>query len=152
MSQPGSQTKSKEIKVVARQVITPDTVKSDAKKIKLLYLLKVLGGASEKALVTALYEMKEKGVDLGYQFNVIGGNVFSPMIKEDLTSLLYLGYIENDPASKKLKLTTNGLEFLDSQQIDDNFKNSVNQILNDIKLKVQAIDEENRLKSKRNRR
>ncbi|WP_221287005.1 hypothetical protein [Stygiolobus caldivivus] len=152
MSQPGGQTKSKDVKLVTKQVITPDTLKEDKRKVKLLYIIKALGGASEKALVIALYEMKEKGLDLGYQFNNIGGNIFSPMIKEDITSLLYLGYIENDPVSKKLKVTNNGLEFLDTQQIEDDFKNNLNQIMNDIKLKVQALDEENKLRNRRSRR
>lgn len=80
MSQPGGQTKSKDVKLVTKQVITPDVLKEDKRKVKLLYIIKVLGGASEKALVTALNEMKEKGLDLGYQFNIIGGNIFSPMV------------------------------------------------------------------------
>lgn len=152
MSQPGGQTKSKDVKLVTKQVITPDVLKEDKRKVKLLYIIKVLGGASEKALVTALNEMKEKGLDLGYQFNIIGGNIFSPMVKEDITSLLYLGYVENDPVSKKLKVTNNGLEFLDTQTVEEDFKNNLNQLINDVKLKVQAIDEENRLKNRRNNR
>jgi len=150
LSQPG-QTKSKELKIVSKQVITQDAVKGDKRKIQLLYFLKSVGGASEKALVSALYELKEKGIDLGYQFNIIGSNIFSPMIKEDLTTLLYLGLIENDVQSKKLKLTNNGIEFLESQQMDEDFKNQLASVLNDIKMKIQAIDEENRLKMRRKR-
>lgn len=148
MSQPG-QTKSKELKIVSKQVFTPDSLKDDKRKIKLLYIIKSLNGASEKALTIGLYELKQKGVDLGYQFNVIGNNVFSPSIKEDLTALLYVGYLENDPVSKKLKLTSAGQEFLDKQQIEDDFKNALSQVLNEIKMKVTAIDEENRLKNRR---
>ncbi|BAB65200.1 MULTISPECIES: hypothetical protein [Sulfurisphaera] len=148
MSQPG-QTKSKELKLTSKQVFTPDSLKDDKRKIKLLYLIKTLNGASEKALTIGLYELKQKGLDLGYQFNVIGNNVFSPMIKEDITALLYVGYIENDPQSKKLKLTSSGQEFLDKQQIEDDFKNNLAQLLSDIKMKINAIDEENRLKNKR---
>ncbi|QIW23073.1 hypothetical protein EWF20_02135 [Sulfolobus sp. S-194] len=148
MSQPG-QSKSKELKLTSKQVFTPDSLKDDKRKIKLLYLIKTLNGASEKALTIGLYELKQKGLDLGYQFNVIGNNVFSPMIKEDITALLYVGYIENDPQSKKLKLTSSGQEFLDKQQIEDDFKNNLAQLLSDIKMKINAIDEENRLKNKR---
>jgi len=148
LSQPG-QTKSKDVKMVNRQVITPDALKEDKKKVLLLYFLKTVGGVSEKALVAALNDLKQKGLDLGYQFNVLGNNVYSPVLKEDLTTLLYLGFIETDPQSKKLKLTNNGLEFLDSQQIEEDFKNNLTQKINDIKSKITAIDEENRLRSRR---
>ncbi|BFH73263.1 hypothetical protein SJAV_12070 [Sulfurisphaera javensis] len=148
MSQPG-QTKSKELKITSKQVFTPEALKDDRRKVKLLYIIKTLNGASEKALTIGLYELKQKGLDLGYQFNVIGNNVFSPMLKEDVTALLYVGYLENDPQSKKLKLTSNGQEFLDGQQIEDDFKNTLAQLISDIKMKVNAIDEENRLKSRR---
>jgi len=148
MSQPG-QTKSKELKIVSKQVITTDSLKDDKRKIKLLYIIKALNGVSEKALTVGLYELKQKGLDLGYQFNVIGNNVFSPMIKDDITALLYVGYLENDPKSKKLIITSRGQEFLDSQQIEDDFKNNLAQLLNEIKVKITAIDEENRMKSRR---
>jgi len=148
MSQPG-QTKSKELKIVSKQVITTDSLKDDKRKIKLLYIIKALNGVSEKALTVGLYELKQKGLDLGYQFNVIGNNVFSPMIKDDITALLYVGYLENDPKSKKLIITSRGQEFLDSQQIEDDFKNNLAQLVNEIKVKITAIDEENRMKSRR---
>ena len=148
MSQPG-QTKSKELKIVTRQVITADSLKEDKRKIKLLYIIKTLNGASEKALTVGLYELKQKGLDLGYQFSVIGNNVFSPMIKEDITALLYVGYLENEPKSKKLVITSKGQEFLDSQQIEESFKNTLSQLLNEIKMKITAIDEENKMKSRR---
>ena len=148
MSQPG-QTKSKELKIVSKQVITADSLKDDKRKIKLLYIIKALNGVSEKALTVGLYELKQKGLDLGYQFNVIGNNIFSPMIKDDITALLYVGYLENDPKSKKLVITSRGQEFLDSQQIEDDFKNTLAQLLNEIKAKITAIDEENRMRSRR---
>ena len=148
MSQPG-QTKSKDIKMISKQVFTADVLKEDKRKIKLLYIIKALNGASEKALTIGLYELKQKGLDLGYQFNVLGNNIVSPMLKEDITALLYVGYLENDPKSKKLIVTSNGQEFLDAQQIEDEFKNTLNQLLNEVKMKINAIDEENRMKSKR---
>ena len=148
MSQPG-QTKSKELKIVSKQVITADSLKEDKRKIKLLYIIKTLNGVSEKALTVGLYELKQKGLDLGYQFNVIGNNIFSPMIKEDITALLYVGYLENDPKNKKLVITSKGQEFLDAQQIEDEFKNNLNQLLNEVRMKINAINEENRMKGKR---
>jgi hypothetical protein len=149
LSQPG-QTKTKELKTITKQVITPSVLKEDKKKVQLMYIIKLFGGISERALISLLYEASQKGLDLGYKFNVIGNNVFSPMIKEDLTSLLYLGLIESDPVNKKLKLSTNGEEALEENQavIDDNFKNQLNQILSEIKSKIVAIDEEYTLKLK----
>ncbi len=154
LSQPGQASKSKELKNVSKQVITPSILKEDKRKLELLYIIKVLNTISERALTTLLYEAKDKGLDLKYEFNTIGNNIFSPSIKEDITSLLYLGLIETDPATKKLKLSTDGEEALESNlaSIDDSFKNQLNQILTDVKNKIVAIDEEYSLKLRSERR
>ncbi len=147
MSQPGAQ-KSKELKLVTKQVVTPDVLKDDKRKQQLLYVLNVLNGISEKGLIQALYEMKQKGLDLGYNFVTLGNNVFSPQLKEDLTALLYLGLVENEQG-KRLKVTSNGLEQLEKLQFDDAFKSQVTSIWNEIKTKIQAIDQEQKLKMRR---
>ena len=150
MSQPGGTQKSKELKLVTKQVITPDALKEDKRKQQLLYILNVLNGISEKGLITALYEMKQKGLDLGYNFTVLGNNVFSPQVKEDLTTLLYLGLVENEQG-KRLKVTSNGLELLEKLQFEDAFKNQVASVWNEVKTKVQAIDQEQKLRTQRRR-
>lgn len=154
MSQPGQTTKSKELKLVTKQVISPTVLKEDLRKLKLLYIIKSLGSVSERALILLLYEGSQKGLNLDYSFNVIGNNVFSPMIKEDLTSLLYLGYIETDPVTKKLKVSSNGEEALEQNKgsIDDGFKNQLNLVLNELKTKIAALDEEYTLKLRSNKR
>ncbi|MEM0363130.1 MAG: hypothetical protein QXH75_04945 [Sulfolobaceae archaeon] len=147
MSQP-SQQKSKDLKIVSKQVISPNVIKEDKRKLQLLYILKQVNKLTEKSIILLLYELKQKGIDLGYQFNVIGNNVFSSMIKEDLTSLLYLGLIENDPISKKISVSNNGIEVLEKNPIDEEYKNKILQALNEIKTKILAIDEEYNLKIK----
>lgn len=154
MSQPGQTTKSKELKIVSKQVINPTILKEDKRKLRLLYIIKSLGSVSERGLIVLLYEGSQKGLNLEYTFNVIGNNVFSPSIKEDLTSLLYLGYIESDPVTRKLKVSSNGEEALEQnkESIDEAFKTLFSQILNELKTKIAALDEEYSLKLKSNKR
>jgi hypothetical protein len=147
LSQPGQQ-KSKDVKMVSKQVISTNIINEDKRKLQLLYIIRQIGKLTEKSIIMLLYELKQKGVDIGYQFNVIGNNVFSLMAKEDLTSLLYLGLIENDPVSKKIGISNNGIEILDKTQIEEDFKNKVAQALNEIKTKILAYDEEYNLKIK----
>ncbi|AAK40549.1 DUF1411 domain-containing protein [Saccharolobus solfataricus] len=147
MSQPGQQ-KSKDVKMVSKQVISTNIINEDKRKLQLLYIIRQIGKLTEKSIIMLLYELKQKGIDLGYQFNVIGNNVFSLMAKEDLTSLLYLGLVENDPVTKKISISNNGIEILDKTQIDDDFKNKLAQALNEIKTKILAYDEEYNLKIK----
>jgi hypothetical protein len=148
LSQPGSQTKSKELKLVTKQVVTSDSVKEDKRKLQLLYLISNFDGISEKALLYAISELKNKGLDLGYTIVTLGNNVTSPQVKDDLTALLYLGLLENDQA-KMLKVSSNGKDFLESNPVDEAFKNQLTSLIQELKEKIKAIDEEQRLRSRR---
>ncbi|MCQ4350139.1 MAG: hypothetical protein NO126_04685 [Sulfolobales archaeon] len=148
MSQPGSQTKSKELKLVTKQVVTSDSVKEDKRKLQLLYLISNFDGISEKALIYTISELKNKGLDLGYNIVTLGNNVTSPQVKDDLTALLYLGLLENDQA-KMLKVSSNGKDFLESNPVDEAFKNQLTSLIQELKEKIKAIDEEQRLRSRR---
>jgi len=148
LSQPGSQTKSKELKLVTKQVVTSDSVKEDKRKLQLLYLISNFDGISEKALLYAISELKNKGLDLGYTIVTLGNNVTSPQVKDDLTALLYLGLLENDQA-KMLKVSSNGKDFLESNPVDEAFKNQLTTLIQELKEKIKAIDEEQRLRSRR---
>ncbi len=148
MSQPGSQTKSKELKLVTKQVVTSDSVKEDKRKLQLLYLISNFDGISEKALLYTISELKNKGLDLGYNIVTLGNNVTSPQVKDDLTALLYLGLLENDQA-KMLKVSSNGKDFLESNTVDEAFKNQLTSLIQELKEKIKAIDEEQRLRSRR---
>jgi hypothetical protein len=148
LSQPGSQTKSKELKLVTKQVVTPDSVKEDKRKLQLLYLISNFDGISEKALLYAISELKNRGLDLGYNIVTLGNNVTSPQVKDDLTALLYLGLLEIDQA-KTLKVSSNGKDFLESNPVDEAFKNQLTSLIQELKEKIKAIDEEQRLRSRR---
>jgi hypothetical protein len=148
LSQPGSQTKSKELKLVTKQVVTSDSVKEDKRKLQLLYLISNFDGISEKALLYAISELKNKGLDLGYNIVTLGNNLTSPQVKDDLTALLYLGLLENDQA-KMLKVSSNGKDFLESNPVDEAFKNQLTSLIQELKEKIKAIDEEQRLRSRR---
>jgi hypothetical protein len=148
LSQPGSQTKSKELKLVTKQVVTSDSVKEDKRKLQLLYLISNFDGISEKALLYAISELKNKGLDLGYNIVTLGNNVTSPQVKDDLTAMLYLGLLENDQA-KMLKVSSNGKDFLESNPVDEAFKNQLTSLIQELKEKIKAIDEEQRLRSRR---
>jgi hypothetical protein len=148
LSQPGSQTKSKELKLVTKQVVTSDSVKEDKRKLQLLYLISNFDGISEKALLYAISELKNKGLDLGYNIVTLGNNVTSPQVKDDLTALLYLGLLENDQA-KMLKVSSNGKDFLEGNPVDEAFKNQLTSLIQELKEKIKAIDEEQRLRSRR---
>ncbi|NON62696.1 hypothetical protein [Acidianus sp. RZ1] len=154
MSQPGQTTKSKELKTITKQVISPGVINEDKRKLKLLYIINIFGGVTERALISFLYEASQKGLNMDYTFNVIGNNIFSPSVKEDITSLLYLGLIESEPITKKLKVSANGMEILEANQnnIEEEFKKQLNQVLEELKAKITAIDEEQSLKLKSERR
>ncbi|BBG24526.1 hypothetical protein [Sulfuracidifex tepidarius] len=144
--------KSKDLKISSKQVINPTIVNEDKRKLNLLYIINRMERVSEKALTTLIAEMKEKGLDLGYEFNNIGNNTFSHSLKEDITSLLYLGFVENDLKTKKLSLSNDGKEFLEKSQIDEELKSKLDSMINDLKVKVNAIDEEYNLKMRNERR
>jgi hypothetical protein len=133
-------------------VINPTILNEDKRKLSLLYIINRMERVSEKALTALIFEMKEKGMDLGYSFNNIGNNIFSHSLKEDITSLLYLGFIENDLKTKKLSLSNDGKEFLEKSQIEEEMKNKLDSAINDLKVKINAIDEEYNLKMKNERR
>ncbi|MEM0373375.1 MAG: hypothetical protein QXV69_02750 [Sulfolobaceae archaeon] len=152
MSQAGSQTSRKELKIVTKQVINPNIILEDKKKLYLLYLIKQMESISEKGMLLLINELKNKSIDLGYNIIQIGNNISSPALKEDITSLLYLGYIEIDQVTKRLKVTNKGLEVLENSSIDEGFKNNLNQALNELKTKITAIEQEYMLKLRNERK
>ncbi|MEM1681304.1 MAG: hypothetical protein QXT76_03280 [Sulfolobales archaeon] len=113
MSQKAEKTVSKELKIVARPVITVDDAIKDSKKVSVLGVVKSLGEVSERGLISCLYILKtEKDRDLGYPFQVIGAVVNSRELLEDIRVLLYLGLLEVTEG-RKLRLTSLGKELLD---------------------------------------
>ncbi|MEM1623052.1 MAG: hypothetical protein QW543_02800 [Sulfolobales archaeon] len=113
MSQKAEKTVSKELKIVARPVVTLDDAIKDSRKVGVLGVVKSLGEISERGLISCLYILKtEKNKDLGYSFQVVGTIVNSRELLEDIRVLLYLGLLEVTEG-RKLRLTSLGKEFLD---------------------------------------
>ncbi|NPA96196.1 MAG: hypothetical protein GXO32_01175 [Crenarchaeota archaeon] len=138
-----AQQKSKELKTFSMQVITLDDIKRDERKMRLLQIIESAGPISEKALTHLLYLLKEeKGIDLGYNFVVIGGKPVSKEVLEDLRALLYVGLIENEPRTRKLQVTSNGLEFLEKNRLGDELTKKVLEAVEELKPKIAPIDAE----------
>ena len=138
-----AQQKTKELKTFSMQVITLDDIKRDERKMRLLQIIESAGPISEKALTHLLYLLKEeKGINLGYNFVVIGGKPVSKEVLEDLRALLYVGLIENEPRTRKLQVTSNGLEFLEKNRLSDELTKKVLEAVEELKPKIAPIDAE----------
>jgi hypothetical protein len=149
--QPGS-SKTKELKMVSKQVITKSSLKEDRNKLKLLQLIKMFSPISERSLQLLVYELKQRGVEVDYSFTNIAGNITSLNLREDLTALLYLGLVENDPVDKRLKLTGDGEQVVTELIKEPEFEEKAKQLAADLKPKIQAIDQEENLKMRKERR
>jgi hypothetical protein len=140
--EPVSGTK-KELVIVTRPVVTRDKVEKDERKRKLLMVLKALedqGGIYERSLAYLIYWLQtEKNLDLGYNFYVIGDVPTSKELHEDVVALLYVGLAETDPRTKKLRLTSDGKEFLE-KVIDKEYYEKLAAAIEEYKPKVAALD------------
>jgi len=138
-----AQPKTKELKVFTAQVVTPEDIKRDVRKLRLLHIVESIGPISERALTHLLYLMKkEKELDLGYNFVLIGGKPVSKEVLEDLKALLYVGFVENDPRSRKMQVTSNGLEFLEKNRLSDEITAKAVEYAKELKPRVASIDAE----------
>ncbi len=133
------QTKSKELKITTKPVITLDHIKSNERAIKLLYIISKFGEITEKALIHLIKDLKEEGIDLKYNIVEIAGAPTSKELREELTALLYVGLVESIAPSKKINLTTQGREFLEKISIDSEFKSKVDPIIEKLKPKLSSM-------------
>ncbi|UXD21882.1 hypothetical protein IPA_09195 [Ignicoccus pacificus DSM 13166] len=148
MSAPGG--KSKELKIVARQVVTLDDIKKSKRMITVLHIVKHLGEISEKGLTHLLYEMKEKGVDLGYQFVKIGKVIGSNEVHQDILDLLYVGLMERVPGKNKLRLTSDGEEFLEKYGgiVSEDELKRILEVVDELKSTISTIEAEAEMKGR----
>ncbi len=142
MSSPGQEKKGKEIKFETRHVITPEQVMKNERTMKLLYIISLYGELTEKALNHFVYMLKEKGVDLGYQFFKIGDAVTSKQLREDMLALLYVDFLETVGRAKKLKLTGIGREALEEYILPEEEKEKIKKAIDEVRPQVAAIDAE----------
>lgn len=134
----------KELVIVTRPVVTPQEVERDERKKKLMLILKAMedqGGIYERSLVNLVYWLKtEKGIDLGYNFFLVGDVPTSKELHEDIMALLYVGYAETDPKTKKLRLTNDGKEFLEKKWFDKEMYEKIKAAVEELKPKIAALD------------
>lgn len=136
MSQKGG---GKELRIVTRPVVTDDVVKRDPKKQRILFIINEFKQLTEKSLVKLVYELKkEKDLDLGYSFIMLGDTPSSKELAEDLRILLYLGLIETDPVSRKMKLTANGEEFLEKNPVTGEDIDKLKEAIEELKPKIMS--------------
>lgn len=148
MSQSGQEKKSKEFKLEPKLVITPEQVLSNDRIVKLLYLLEAYGEISEKACYHLIYELKQRGLDIGYTFFKLGDSVSSKQLREDITSLLYLELLETKGRAKKLVVTSKGKEELSKRlsQLPEDFKEKASKLVEEVRPVVASIDAESEYK------
>ncbi|WP_048078663.1 hypothetical protein [Desulfurococcus mucosus] len=148
-AQTGGAEKGKEIRIVTRPVVTPGDLEKNPRAIKLLYIISLSNGISEKALMSLLYLMKQSGYDLGYSFTLLTQNPTSRDVLNELTMLKYLGFVEVN-AHKKLVATGSGKEFLDSHMgIIGGDAENIRKLFNDLKPKIAPLDVEVDVKSRK---
>jgi len=137
------QKQSKELKIVTRPVVTIDSIKGDTAKLKLLHIIKHLNSVSEKALTYLIHLLQsEAKVQLKYSFINIGGIPCSKQLRDDINVLLYLGLVETDSVSRKLKLTSSGVEFLEKHGLSGEELKTLLTSVDELKSKISSIDAE----------
>jgi hypothetical protein len=145
------QSKSKELKIITKPVITLESIKNNKRVVKTLILVSELGSVTEKALSHVIKELKEAGVDLGYSFIEVAGVPTSKELREDITAMLYTGLLEAGQG-KKLAVTSQGREFLSQVQADQEYIEALKAKLPEIKTKLATLLAETDLSSQRMRR
>ncbi len=150
MSQPSKG--GKELRIVTVPVVTVDDVKQDKRKLKLLHILDWVGELSEKGIVKLLYTLKEKGIDLGYNFIMIGDEPSSREVLEDARILLYLDLAETNPMNRKVRLTSIGKEFLEANKLPDEEIDDLRKAVDEVKERIKAEDNVSTLPLMRGRR
>ena len=152
LSTPSGEKKGKEIKFETRHVITPEQVTKNERLMKLLYIVNTYGDISEKALHYMIYELKEIGIDLGYQFFKIGNVITSKQLKDDIVALLYVDFVETVGRAKKFRVTGMGKEALEKASFSEEFIEKVKKKVEEIRPKIATIDAEVELSQRGRRR
>jgi hypothetical protein len=142
MSQSGQEKKSKEIKIETRKVITPEQVLKNKRMMRLLHVINAYGSLTEKALNHLVFMLKEKGLDLGYNFFKIGTAIASKDLKEDMLALLYVDFLETAGRAKKLRVTSAGREALESHPLPEEESSMLKKLIDELRPQISSIDAE----------
>lgn len=107
-------TKSKDLKIITVQVVTPDKIVGNPRAMGLLYVVSRLGPIHEKTLFHVVKKLQDSGAAFGYKFATVAGTPYSPELKSDLVSLMYVGFVETEPGPyRRLRITSAGKEALE---------------------------------------
>ncbi|NPA05274.1 MAG: hypothetical protein GXO09_04195 [Crenarchaeota archaeon] len=139
---PVSGTK-KELVIITRPAITLEEIKTDKRKrllLAVLDLLNELRGVYERTLAHLFYWLKQEGIDLGYNFIMVGDTPTSRDLHEDVMALLYTGLAESDIRTKKIRITSEGKEFLEKHPADPDTLNRVKEAIEKLKPKIMALN------------
>lgn len=122
-------------------MVTIDDIKRDPVKIKLLYIVSIFGEISDKALHYLVYEMKNRGYDLGYSFTTIGNIPSSRDLSNDLIALKYTGLLESSVSRKNI-VSSLGREFLDKNTsiISGQEREVIKKLIDELRMKVKPVD------------
>ena len=80
----------------------------------------------------------EKNVDVGYEFIMIGDTPSSRALAEDIRILLYLGLLETDPVTRRLRLTSIGEEFLEQNKLPEDEAEPLMKAIEELKPRIEA--------------
>ncbi|MCE4603726.1 MAG: hypothetical protein F7B20_02025 [Aeropyrum sp.] len=110
----GEGEKSKELKIITVEVVTRDKVVKNPRQLALLYIIDRLGPIHERTLQHIVYELQQKGAQIGYDFRIVAGVPYSPEFKNDLVALTYVGFVEINPRkNRRLQTTSDGKDALE---------------------------------------
>jgi len=142
---------TKELKIVSVSVVKPEQVVKNPRQMGLLYVIDKLGPTHEKTLQHIVYDLQEEyGVDFGYDFRKIGNTPYSPMLKNDLVQLLYVGFVETEPGLyRKLRTTNTGKDALEKHGAPPKVAEALKNNFETLRNKASMIDEQLDLEIKR---
>jgi len=144
----------KELKIISVQVVTPEQVAKNQRQMSLLYIIDKLGPTHEKTLQHIVYMLQEEfNVDLGYEFRKVGNTPYSPLLKSDLTALLYVGFVETEPSLyRKLRTTSQGKDKLEKNPPPPGLVEAVKNNFEALRNKASILDSELDLEIKKRMR
>lgn len=135
---------TKDLKIISVQVVTPEAVMRNPRQMALLYIIDRLGPTHEKTLQHIAYVIQEElNVSLGYDFRKVGNTPYSPQLKSDLVSLLYVGFVENEPGLyRKLRTTSSGKDALEKAAPPAGLVEAINSNFEMLRNKASILDSE----------
>ncbi|MEB3773368.1 MAG: hypothetical protein GSR86_00375, partial [Desulfurococcales archaeon] len=132
-----------ELKIITYHVVTRDKVMANERQVSILYLVDRFGPLHEKTLMDLVKNIQDLGYDLGYKFTMIGKYPYSPELRNDLTALMYVGFVETEPGMfRKLRTTSDGKDALEKANVPPGLVEVVNKNFETLRNTASIIDGE----------